>query len=134
MKNKVVFFIALFCFLFAEGNAQDNLKKKIVGKWCNPYTYQSSGELKGFHFKKDGTCQSVNIPSLELKTWEIQGDRLIIKGYSIEENGKKVPYETDERISRLNRDSLSLVTQEANPHLEFLYLNTKVIKKKVEKK
>lgn len=120
-------------FLSVMGIQAQELNKKIVGKWCNPYTYQSSGELKGFEFKKGGKCQAINIPSLDLKTWEIKDGKLIIKGFEIQEDGTKAPYQTEERISVLNRDSLSLVTQEKNPHLEFLYINTKVIKEKVKK-
>lgn len=131
MKNKCMGLIAVF-FLFVMGVHAQELEKQIIGKWCNPYTYKSSGELKGFEFKKGGKCEAINIPSLELKTWEIKDGKLIIKGLEVQEDGKKVPYETEERISKLNRDSLTLVVQEQNPRLEFLYLNTKVIKKKVE--
>lgn len=131
MKNKCMGLIAVF-FLFVVGVHAQELEKQIIGKWCNPYTYKSSGELKGFEFKKGGKCEAINIPSLELKSWEIKDGKLIIKGLEVQEDGKKVPYETEERISKLNRDSLTLVVQEQNPRLEFLYLNTKVIKKKVE--
>lgn len=131
MKNKCMGLIAVF-FLFVMGVHAQELEKQIIGKWCNPYTYKSSGELKGFEFKKGGKCEAINIPSLELKSWEIKDGKLIIKGLEVQEDGKKVPYETEERISKLNRDSLTLVVQEQNPRLEFLYLNTKVIKKKVE--
>lgn len=131
MKNKCMGLIAVF-FLFVMGVHAQELEKQIIGKWCNPYTYKSSGELKGFEFKKGGKCKAINIPSLELKSWEIKDGKLIIKGLEVQEDGKKVPYETEERISKLNRDSLTLVVQEQNPRLEFLYLNTKVIKKKVE--
>lgn len=132
MGSKWVLFIIAFCFMALEGQSQENLQKKIIGKWCNPYTYESSGELKGFDFRKNGTCKAINIPSLDLKTWEIQGDRLIIKGFTIGEDGQREPYETDERIDKLDADSLALVAQEKNPRVVFLYLNTKVIKQKVK--
>lgn len=66
-----------------------------------------------------------------MKTWEIKDGYLIIKGTSIEEDGSKEAYETKEKIEQLTADSLSLVVQEANPRLAFLYLNTKIIKEKV---
>ena len=106
------------------------MEKKLIGEWCNPHTYQSTGELKGFNFKKDGVCEAINIPSLDLKTWEIKDGYLIIRGTSIEEDGSKEAYETKEKIEQLTADSLSLVVQEANPRLAFLYLNTKIIKEK----
>lgn len=129
MKKRMICGVVLFCCLFLGFCTQRpvELKDRIVGKWCNPYTYQNSGELKGFEFKKNGECAAVNIPSLDLKTWEIKNDTLIVKGFQIEENGEKTLYETQERISLLTRDSLRLVFQEANPRLEFLYLNMETL-------
>ena len=37
----------------------------------------------------------------------------------------------EEKIGQLTTDSLCLVVQEANPRLAFLYLNSKVIKERV---
>lgn len=131
MKNKFMLLMAGMLLIAGMSNAQE-LEKKIVGKWCNPYTYQSSGELKGFEFKEDGKCEAINIPVLDLKTWKIVDGKLIIEGFEMQEDGQKVPYQTEERISVLNQDTLSLVAQEKNPHLEFIYINTKVIGEKVK--
>lgn len=131
MKKLLIAIAALSCFACA-GRAQDKAEKQIIGKWCNPYTYQSTGELKGFEFKKGGKCSAVNIPSLDLKTWRIDKDGyLIIEGFSKDEGGKTETYKTRERIGYLTPDTLELITQEANPRLAFLYLNTKSIKKLV---
>lgn len=73
----------------------------------------------------------MGIPSLELDTWRIEDGYLLIKGHSVDENGKREAYETRERIGQLTSDSLELVTQEASPRLAFLYLNTKSIRKLV---
>lgn len=128
MKTRILILVAIvFCAFTTSGKT--DLNKEIIGQWCNPYTYELSGEVKGFNFKKDGKCEAINIPSLELKTWEIVNGKLIIKGFSIEPDGKKVEYITEERISQLTKDSLSLVTQEANPRLEFLYVRIPVAKK-----
>ena len=108
---------------------QKNLEKRIIGEWCNPYTWQDTGELKGFRFEPGGKCSAVGIPSLELDTWRIEDGYLLIKGHSVDENGKREAYETRERIGQLTSDSLELVTQEASPRLAFLYLNTRSIKK-----
>lgn len=113
---------------------QKDLEKRIVGEWCNPYTYASSGELKGFRFDAGGRCTAVGIPSLDLRTWHIDNEGyLLIEGYDIKEDGTKEKYETRERIGQLTPDSLELVTQEASPRLAFLYLNTKSIKKLVSR-
>ena len=131
MKALFITVVTLTCLAF-NSYAQKNVEKQIIGKWCNPYTYQSTGELKGFEFKKGGKCTAINVPSLELKTWKIDKDGyLIIEGISIEENGAQEVYKSRDRIALLTSDSLRLVTQDANPKVAFLYLNTKVIKKLV---
>lgn len=131
MKKLVMTVMALACFALTS-YGQKKLDKEIIGKWCNPYTYRSTGELKGFEFKKGGKCSAINIPSLDLKTWKIDKDGyLIIEGFSKEDDGKVEVYKTRERIGKLSSDSLELVTQEANPRLAFLYLNAKSIKKLV---
>ena len=128
MKKFLCFSLILLAFACAS-DPQKEMEKAIVGEWCNPYTYQSTGELKGFHFKKGGDCEAINIPSLELKSWEIKDGYLIVKGQEVTEDGTKEVYETKERIGLLTQDSLSLVVQEANPRLAFLYINAKKLKK-----
>ena len=128
MKKFLCFSLILVAFACAS-DPQKEMEKTIVGEWCDPYTYQSTGELKGFHFKKGGDCEAINIPSLELKSWEIKDGYLIVKGQEVAEDGTKEVYETKERIGLLTRDSLSLVVQEANPRLAFLYINAKKLKK-----
>ena len=130
MKNLFCMGLILLCLACAS-DPQKEMEKKIVGEWCNPYTYESTGELKGFHFKKGGVCEAINIRSLDLKTWSIQDGYLLIKGFSLEEDGKKEVYETKEKIDLLSPDTLSLVARESNPRLIFLYLNTKIIKERV---
>lgn len=131
MKKLLITAMALSCFAFSS-YGQDKVEKQIIGKWCNPYTYKSTGELKGFEFKKGGKCSAVNIPSLDLKTWKIDKDGyLIIEGFSKEDDGRTEVYKTRERIGKLTSDSLELVSSEGSPRLAFLYLNTKSIKKLV---
>lgn len=131
MKKLLMTAMALACFALM-GYAQKNVEKQIIGKWCNPYTYESTGELKGFEFQKGGKCSAINVPSLDLRTWKIDKDGyLIIEGFSKDGDGKTEVYKTRERIGKLTSDSLELVTQEANPRLVFLYLNTNSIKKLV---
>ena len=117
-------------FGLCQRSSKRDGKENYRGR-CNPYTYESTGELKGFHFKKGGVCEAINIPSLDLKTWSIQEGYLLIKGFSLEEDGKKEVYETKEKIDLLNADTLCVVAHEANPRLVFLYLNAKIIKERV---
>ena len=130
MKHLFCIGLILLCLACAS-DPQKGMEKKIIGEWCNPYTYESTGELKGFHFKKGGVCEAINIPSLDLKTWSIQEGYLLIKGFSLEEDGKKEVYETKEKIDLLNSDTLCVVAHEANTRLVFLYLNAKIIKERV---
>lgn len=129
MKSKILGVIALFFTMFMTSGSTDN-NKLLIGKWCNPYTYESSGEIKGFNFKKGGKCEAINIPSLELKTWEIVNGKLIITGFDVAEDGTKSEYRTEERIDKLTEDELLLVTQEENPKLVFKYVRVDNLKKK----
>ena len=131
MKKLLMTVMALSCFAFSS-YGQKKVEKQIIGKWCNTSTYESTGELKGFEFKKGGKCSAINVPSLDLRTWKIDEDGyLIIEGFSKEDDGKIEVYKTRERIGYVTSDSLELVVQEAQPRLAFLYLNTKSIKKLV---
>ena len=50
-KMKKLLCISLILFVFAcASDPQKEMEKAIVGEWCNPYTYQSTGELKGLNF------------------------------------------------------------------------------------
>ena len=130
MKKLLMTVMVLSCFAFSSYGQK--VEKQIIGKWCNPYTYKSTGELKGFEFKKGGKCSAINIPSLDLKTWKIDKDGyLIIEGFSKEDDGKVEVYKTRERIGYLTSDSLQLIVNEGTPRLAFLYLNTKSIKELV---
>ena len=130
MRNLLCIGLTLLCLACAS-DPQKEMEKKIIGEWCNPYTYESTGELKGFHFKKGGVCEAINIPTLDLKTWNIEEGYLFIKGFSLKGNGEKEVYETKEKIDLLTTDSLCLLARESNPRLLFLYLNTKIIKERV---
>mgnify|MGYP002574493007 CR=1 FL=1 len=124
MKNVFVV-ILLVSSVFSYGrNPQKEMEKKLIGTWCNPYTYEYSGELKG-------RCEAVNVPSLDLKSWEIKDGALIIKGFMTGETGEKEEYETIERILKLNDDTLRVVSKESSPRVTFMYMNAKVIKERI---
>ena len=110
---------------------QKEMEKKIVGEWCNPYTYESTGELKGFNYKAGGVCEAINIPSLKLESWEIKDGYLFTRGKSINDEGVEEAYETKEKIGKLTVDTLELVVQEASPRLAFIYLRSKTLQETV---
>ena len=41
MKKLLITAMALSCFALSYG--QKKVEKQIIGKWCNPYTYKSTG-------------------------------------------------------------------------------------------
>ena len=91
MKKILITVMVLLCFAL-RGYGQTKAEKQIIGKWCNPYTYQSTGELKGFEFKKGGKCSAINIPVYDLRTWKIDEEGyLIIDGFSKEDSDEMQP-------------------------------------------
>ena len=123
-------FIGLLC-TYTNGFA-DDLNKKIVGKWYNPYTYESTGEMRGFEFKKNGKCKALGIKTLDLRTWEVKDGQLLIKGFYLDKDNKTwEEYSTSERIEQLNADTLYVVAAEKPFKMAFIYLNSKILKKKV---
>ena len=44
MKKLLMTVMALSCFAFSS-YGQKKVEKQIIGKWCNPYTYQSTLSL-----------------------------------------------------------------------------------------
>ena len=131
MKRTITLAVSLFLICLCTNGFADDLKKKVVGKWYNPYTYESTGEKKGFQFKKNGACKALGIKGLKLKTWEIKDGYLIIKGIDkLDDSDKWEDYETSEYIEQVNSDTLYLI---ANPKLKigFLYMSPKALKKKV---
>lgn len=124
------FVAAVVVAVFSGCSETTDPQKLIIGSWVNPYTYESTGEFKGFKFEKGGKCSAINIPSLELESWEIVDNRLKIKGIDIDvETGERSEYSTSEPIDLLNRDTLRVVAIE-NPRSCFVYINQKNFEKK----
>lgn len=130
MKNIVVLISLVGLICICTNGFADDLNKKIVGKWYNPYTYASTGEKKGFHFKRNGVCKALGT-TLDLRKWHIKDGRLFIKGfYKDKETGKWEIYDTSEYIETLNSDSL-FVLADPEVRLGFLYMSPKALKKNV---
>lgn len=126
----MLFLSVLFVSMFTGCGETTDPQKLIIGEWINPYTYESSGEFKGFKFEKGGKCSAINIPSLELDSWEIKDNLLIIKGLDIDEaTGTKSEYKSSEPIDLLNADTLRVIATE-NPRSWFVYINKKNYNKK----
>lgn len=111
-----------------EQKKDESLTKQLVGQWVNPYTYESTGELKGYNFKKKGECRAINIPSWNFETWRVKKGWIIINGFEIDEKGNKISDTTKMKIARVTKDSLRIIATES-PRSEFLYVNPKTLKK-----
>lgn len=129
MKKQLLYWMIFLLGCSLQTLGQKSQSKQIIGKWYNPYTYQSSGELKGFQFKRNGTCKALGIKDLELQSWRIENGFLIIEGFDVKEDGTREPYKTSERIDKLTSDTLSLVAAEKPFKMVFLYMPEKAVKK-----
>lgn len=131
MKKIFKFLTLVICtFIFTSAAEEEINYKRIVGEWVNPYTYENSGEFKGFKFKRNGKAEAINIPSLELKTWKIENGKLIVEGFSIdEETGERSEYNTSEKILKLSKSSLEVLALET-PRAVFRYTSKKSLTKK----
>ena len=130
----LLLFLGLIVFNVSGQNdkTDEELRKMIVGKWCNPYTYKYDGDIKGFHYKKGGKCEAIGIPSLDLKTWEVKNGKIYVKGKSLSDDGKTwEPYNTIEKIDLVNKDSLYILATE-QPRSVFFYMKLKFMKKNVK--
>lgn len=131
MKNLIALTVFVALLSICTNGFADDLRKKIVGKWYNPYTYESTGEIKGFHFKKNGRCKAF-VKTLDLKKWYVKDSCLVIEGfYQDKETGKWEEYKTSDYIRKVNSDSLYLLTdRDPSRAFGFLYLNFKTLEKK----
>lgn len=131
MKTKLFILLAVvFVGFTTSSNVSKDLNHDILGEWCNPYTYQSSGEIKGYEFKKGGKINFMGVKATRLENWSIENDQLTIKGKKLDDNGAVVgDYITVERIEILNKDTLQLVAKEEAPRLVFIYVRPSVAKK-----
>lgn len=132
MKTMIKLFLVIILICLYTNGFADDLKKKIVGKWYSPYNYEELGERVGFHFKKNGTCESTNTEILDLKKWDLKDGMLIIEGLCKDEKtGKWEKYRTEEELEKINRDTLLVVASREPVVIKFLYLSPKALKKKV---
>ena len=56
-------------------------EKKIPGSWCEPIPGRAQ-DVQGIKFQKDGKASSINMATLQYKSWKINGKTLILEGES----------------------------------------------------
>ena len=132
MKVTIKLFLAITLICLCTNGFADDLKKKIVGKWYSPYNYEELGEKVGFHFKKNGTCESTNKEVLDLRKWDLKDGKLIIEGLCKDEKtGRWEEYRTEEELEKVNNDTFLVVASREPVLIKFLYLSRKALKEKV---
>lgn len=131
MKTKFLIIAVLIFTAFTTSSGKlDDAYKGIMGEWCSSGTYKTEGIIKGFNLMKGGKCKALNVPSLDLQSWEIVDGHLITKGFYTGEDGVKEEYDNKEKISKLTKDSLILVYSDPNgAKFTFLYLRPAYAKK-----
>ncbi|MGN0189415.1 MAG: lipocalin family protein [Candidatus Cryptobacteroides sp.] len=78
----------------------------VEGRWTAPVPGME-GQEQGFELRKDGTAESVNMATLQYRTWERTDDRLILTGESIG-NGITIPFRDTLTIESIENDRLTL--------------------------
>lgn len=125
------FFIVIALFFSAiTTSGNQNEEKAILGEWCSPYSLYNEGIVKGFHLMKGGKCKAMNVPALELSNWEMIDGYLITKGFFIDEKGVKEEYYNKEKIDKLSKDSMVLISEDQMGKFRFVYYRPAFAKKK----
>ncbi len=80
----------------------------ICGTWLEPIPGQR-GQIQGFRLKEGGDAISINMATLPIQQWSIEGSKLTLKGQSIG-NGITIDFEDDYEIQKIDADSLVIVS------------------------
>ena len=96
-------------------------EKKIPGSWCEPIPGRAQ-DVQGIKFQKDGKASSINMATLQYKSWKINGKTLILEGESTGNRHKmSVPYAYSAKANTTSRyymkgkkDSASSTTSPLN--------------------
>ena len=82
---------------------QRNYSKELVGTWTEPIPGQEGRQ--GIELKSDGTAKSVNMATLDYKTWKVEDEQLILTGTSIG-NNQTIDFADTLKIVELSKGSL----------------------------
>ena len=81
-------------------------KKKIPGSWCEPIPGRTQ-DVQEIKFQKDGKASSINMATLQYKSWKINGKTLILEGESTG-NRQTLHFSDTLNIIQLDKDQLIL--------------------------
>lgn len=78
----------------------------IQGEWVEPNPVNAQ-EVQGFVLNQDGTARSINMATLVMKSWNLEGKELMLQYQSIG-NGQTIDDTDTLNVVKLNADSLVL--------------------------
>lgn len=107
MKRASIFFMAcLVCLLTSCGGTQLQEQASLIGQWVEPVPGNKSA-FQGFSLRNGGSASSVNMATLQYRTWRRDGNRLVLSGKSIG-NRQTIDFEDSYVIKKLTSRELIL--------------------------
>lgn len=91
----------------------------IIGTWVQPVPGME-GQIQGIQIREGGIAKSVNMQTLQYKSWRQNRDDLILWGESIG-NGQTINFEERYEIKKLSQRQLKL--KDGETVLQFYRLN-----------
>ena len=81
-------------------------KTTLTGDWIEPVP-GTTNTIQGFSLKENGEATSINMATLQYKSWTQEDNRLILSGESIG-NHQTISFSDTLKILKLSEDSLIL--------------------------
>ena len=83
-----------------------NNTSALIGEWTEPIPGMEN-MIQGFKLEEGGKASSINMATLKYKTWEQQGDLLILTGESIG-NGQTISFSDTLTIKKATQNELTI--------------------------
>ena len=83
-----------------------NNTSALIGEWTEPVPGMEN-MIQGFKLEEGGKASSINMATLKYKTWEQQGDLLILTGESIG-NGQTISFSDTLTIKKATQNELTI--------------------------
>lgn len=81
-------------------------KDQLIGSWTQPIPGQETN-VQGFKLEENGKASSINMSTLQYKSWSSTGKQLLLSGKSIG-NGLTIEFTDTLLIQKITADSLIL--------------------------
>lgn len=103
---KRLFLIGICSLSVVYGLSSCKNEAKLEGTWMEPVPGMENME-QGITLEKDGKASSVNMATLQYKSWKQDGKKLLLQGTSIG-NGVSIEFTDTMNIEKVTQDSLIL--------------------------